>query len=121
MEFFDVFNDERMLVSFTFLASSGYGLQHPNYASISFSLFQMLHDACRRVQRDLTLQFGRLRGFGPATVSLQLGVVRILGNKTSPLRTGARQGDYRVFLWKGRILTRSEYLKMNHIVIDGFM
>ncbi|VDN28216.1 unnamed protein product [Gongylonema pulchrum] len=79
----------------------------------------VLNEVCRRIQRELTLQFGRLRGFGPATVSLQLGLVRVLANKMSPLRTGIRKGDYRVFLWKGRILTRSEYLKMNLIDTDG--
>uniref|UniRef100_A0A915PVK7 F-box domain-containing protein n=1 Tax=Setaria digitata TaxID=48799 RepID=A0A915PVK7_9BILA len=94
MEFFDVFNDERMPI---------------------------LQDACRKVHREITLQFGRLRGFGPATVNFQSSLVRILANKTSPLRLGTRKGDCRVFLWKGRILTRSEYLKMNDINIDGIM
>ncbi|VDM91611.1 unnamed protein product, partial [Onchocerca ochengi] len=78
MEFFDVFNDERMPI---------------------------LQDACHRVQREITFQLGRLRGFGPATVNFRLSLVRILGNKTSPLRFGNRKGDCRVFLWKGRILT----------------
>ncbi|EFO22329.1 hypothetical protein LOAG_06159 [Loa loa] len=94
MEFFDVFNDERM---------------------------PALQDACRKVRREITLQLGRLRGFGPATVNFQLSLVRILANKTSPLRFGNRKGDCRVFLWKGRILTRREYLKMNDITIDGIM
>ncbi|KAM3728757.1 30S ribosomal protein [Dirofilaria immitis] len=94
IEFFDVFNDERMPI---------------------------LQDVCRRVQREITFQFGRLRGFGPATVNFKLSLVRILANKTSPLRFGNRKGDCRVFLWKGRILTRSEYLKMNDINIDRIM
>ncbi|CAG9531530.1 unnamed protein product [Cercopithifilaria johnstoni] len=94
MEFLDVFNDERMPI---------------------------LQDACRRVQREITLQLGRLRGFGPATINFQLSLVRILANKTSPMRFGNRKGDCRVFLWKGRILTRKEYLKMNDINIDGIM
>ncbi|KAL3990222.1 hypothetical protein ACH3XW_30865 [Acanthocheilonema viteae] len=94
VEFFDIFNDERMPI---------------------------LQDACRRVRREITFQLGRLRGFGPATVNFQLSLVRILANKTSPLRFGNRKGDCRVFLWKGRILTRKEYLKMNDINGDGSM
>uniref|UniRef100_A0A0R3RRK3 F-box domain-containing protein n=1 Tax=Elaeophora elaphi TaxID=1147741 RepID=A0A0R3RRK3_9BILA len=94
MEFFDIFNDERMPI---------------------------LQAACRRVRREITFQLGRLRGFGPATINFQFSLVRILANKTSPLRFRNRKGDCRVFLWKGRILTRKEYLKMNDIDIDGIM
>ncbi|VDP26662.1 unnamed protein product [Onchocerca flexuosa] len=84
-------------------------------------MFQILQDVCHRVQREITFQLGRLRGFGPATVNFRLSLVRILANKTSPLRFANRKGDCRVFLWKGRILTRNEYLKMNNISIDGIM
>lgn len=84
-------------------------------------MLQILQDVCRKVRREITFQLGRLRGFGPATVNFQLSLVRILANKTSPLRFGNRKGDCRVFLWKGRILTRKEYLKMNDINIDGIM
>ncbi|VIP00044.1 Uncharacterized protein BM_BM8414 [Brugia malayi] len=94
MEFFDVFNDERMPI---------------------------LQDVCRKVRREITFQLGRLRGFGSATVNFQLSLVRILANKMLPLRFGSRRNDCRVFLWKGRILTRREYLKMNDINIDGIM
>ncbi|KAK6113942.1 hypothetical protein QQG55_53830 [Brugia pahangi] len=94
MEFFDVFNDERMPI---------------------------LQDVCRKVRREITFQLGRLRGFGSATVNFQLSLVRILANKVLPLRFGSRRNDCRVFLWKERILTRREYLKMNDINIDGIM
>lgn len=92
MEFFDIFNDERMAI---------------------------LQDTCRKVRREITFQLGRLRGFGPPSVNLQFNLVRIWGNKCSPLRLGNRKGDCRVFLWKGRILTRKEYLMMNDIDITG--
>lgn len=121
MEFFDVFNDERMPVSSVFISNilflnSTYNILKKKKKRLSF---QILQSACRGVRREVTFQLGRLRGFGPATVNLQFNLVRILANKMSPLRFGNRKGDCRVFLWKGRILTRKEYLKMNDINMDG--
>ncbi|VDN01678.1 unnamed protein product [Thelazia callipaeda] len=92
MEFFDIFNDERMPI---------------------------LHDACRKVQRDIIWQFGSLRGMNPITINLQIGLVEVVANKSAPIRFNLRKNDCRVFVWKGKILTRTEYLKINDINIDG--
>lgn len=94
MEFFDVFNDARI---------------------------SMLQDACRRVEREITLQFGRLRGFDLPTINFRVGLVQIVASKIPMLRTRTQKGDCRVFLWQGHILSRSEYLKMNKIDVSGIM
>ncbi|KHN74956.1 hypothetical protein Tcan_14327 [Toxocara canis] len=87
-EFFDIFNDER---------------------------FTILHEECEKVERPITLQFGRLRGFGPPTVCIDIGRVKVHGHKGVITADKNKRGDFRVFIWNGHILSRSEYLRMHHI------
>lgn len=56
-----------------------------------------------------------MHGFVAKPIDFKIGLVKILYYKSYAIR---KKGDHKVFLWKGKIYTRFEYLKLNGIDID---